>query len=325
MKRLVLIANPKAGANAMNAVRASHNRRRILANVIREFRASGFSVVLHQEHEPGAVEEYSRSAARNGADVIVAAGGDGTINAVMNGMMRAKVETKPHEEFKTTLGVLPQGTGNVFAFNMGIRRNWRDACEIIKAGHTRLIDVGLAFKPRRPEINRYFLLMAGIGYDAKVIEETSLRMKWMLRDYAYALKTLENVLTHRGSQVTLRLDDEKTHANIAWMIMVGNAASYAWKIKVTPHAEIDDGLLDVCLVPFQNNLVSFQQAMQMLSGQHVERGVVEYWQVRTLRVESSPNVPIQLDGDEWGQTPIELSILPSALRVLAPAAADSIA
>jgi YegS/Rv2252/BmrU family lipid kinase len=331
MRRLVLIANPHAGANAMNAVRRSHNRRRILASAIREFRASGFSVTLHLESEPGAVEEYSLNAARSGADVIVAAGGDGTINAVTNGMLRAKTEmaaqvkseAQSETEFKTALGVLPQGTGNVFAFNMGIRRNWRDACRIITDGHTRLIDVGIASKPRRLNVSRYFLLMAGIGYDAKVIEETSLRMKWMLRDYAYALKTLENVLTHRGSQVTLRLDGEKTHANIAWMIMVGNAASYAWKIKVTPHAEIDDGMLDVCLVPFQNNLVSFQQAMQILSGQHVERGVVEYWQVRTLRVESSPNVPIQLDGDEWGQTPIELSILPSALRVLAPAAADS--
>ena len=309
--RLVLIANPKAGASAMNAVRATANRRRIVANAVREFRAAGFSVRLHIATELGAIEEYSRQATREGTDVIVAAGGDGTINAVLNGMMK-------ESESKPTLGVLPLGTGNVLSHNLNIPREWRRACQLIKSGSTRTIDVGVATR-QSPLITRHFLLMTGIGYDARVIEETSLRMKWMLSDYAYAIKTLENVLTHRGSQVTLTLDG-KIHANIAWMIMVGNATSYAWKIKVTPHAKIDDGLLDVCLVPFQNPLVSFGQAMQILGGQHIARGAAEYWQVKTLRIESSPNVPIQLDGDEWGQTPVELSVLPSALRVLAPAA-----
>lgn len=307
--RLVVIANPKAGASAMNAVRATTNRRRIVANAVREFRAAGLSVRLHVAAELDAIEEYSRQATRDGADVIVAAGGDGTINAVVNGMMSTPEATP-------TLGVLPLGTGNVLAYNLDIPREWRRACELIKNGSTRTVDVGVATRTS-PPATRYFLLMTGIGYDAKVIEETSLRMKWMLSDYAYAIKTLENVLTHRGSQVSLTLDGE-VHANIAWMIMVGNAPSYAWKIKVTPHAKIDDGLLDVCLVPFQNPLVSFGQAMQILGGQHIARGAAEYWQVQKLRIESSPNVPIQLDGDEWGQTPIELSIRPSALRVLAP-------
>jgi diacylglycerol kinase (ATP) len=83
------------------------------------------------------------------------------------------------------------------------------------------------------------------------------------------------------------------YANLAWLVMVGNAASYAWNIKVTPHAEIDDGLLDVCLVPFENKFISVQQALQVLTGQHIERGIAQYWQVESLRVESSPNVPIQ--------------------------------
>ena len=72
-------------------------------------------------------------------------------------------------------------------------------------------------------------------------------------------------------------------------------------------------------MPYENNLFSVQQALQVLTGQHVERGIAEYWQVPSLRVESSPNVPIQLDGDEWSNTPVELSMLPAALRVLVPA------
>lgn len=166
--------------------------------------------------------------------------------------------------------------------------------------------------------------MAGIGYDAKVIEDTSLRLKYVLRDFAYVLKTLENVVRHQGTQITLKLDGQTTYANIAWLVMVGNAAAYAWKIKVTPHARLDDGLLDVCLMPFENKIISVQQALQVLTGQHIERGIAQYWQVESLRVESSPNVPIQLDGDEWADTPVELSILPGAIEILAPPESEAI-
>jgi YegS/Rv2252/BmrU family lipid kinase len=232
--------------------------------------------------------------------------------------MRARKIVKARE-VSPLLGVLPLGTGNVFAFNLGIPREWREACRVIGTGQTRTIDVGIARTVRSSKSKtRNFLLMAGIGYDAKVIEETSLRMKYVLRDFAYALKTLENVVRHQGTQMTLHFGDGTIYANLAWLVMVGNAASYAWNIKVTPHAEIDDGLLDVCLVPFENKLVSVQQAMQVLTGQHVERGIAQYWQVESLRVESSPNVPIQLDGDEWARTPVELSLAPAALRVLVP-------
>src|SRR5687768_14081268 len=99
-KRLVLVANPKAGVSAMNIVRATSNRRRIVANAVREFRAAGYVVRLHVASELEAIEECSAQATREGADIIVAAGGDGTINAVLNGMMRVP-------DAKPALGVLP--------------------------------------------------------------------------------------------------------------------------------------------------------------------------------------------------------------------------
>jgi diacylglycerol kinase (ATP) len=336
--RLAIIANPTAGASALasavSAVRAASTQRRILAAASREFRSQGVALDLHLETEPHAVEARAFRAACDGASTLVAAGGDGTVNAVVNGMMRARA----FSGVMPALGVLPMGTGNVFAFNLGIPREWRKACRVIRDGNTRTIDVGKAVsgselrvssskKPNAKTASsaqdagietRHFLLMAGIGYDAKVIEETSLRMKYVLRDFAYVIKTLENVVRHQGTQMTLHFSDDKFYANVAWLVMVGNAASYAWNIKVTPHAQLDDGLLDVCLMPFENNLVSLQQAIQILTGQHIERGSAQYWRVESLRVESSPNVPIQLDGDEWHNTPVELSVLPAALRVLAP-------
>ena len=312
-KRLALIANPTAGVSAGRA-----SKQPTIEAAAREFEKRNFQVELFLESSSLAVEQRAAEAAKKGVDVVVAAGGDGTINAVVNGLMNSGASL---ENLK--LGVLPLGTGNVFAFNLGIDREWKKACRIIRKGRTRRIDVGLAsaFKEgRKKPIKRYFLLMAGVGYDAKVIEDTSLRLKYVLRDFAYVLKTLENVARHQGTQITLTLDKETIYANIAWMVMIGNAASYAWNIKVTPHAQLDDGLLDVCLIPYTNNLISFQQALQILTGQHIERGIAQYWQVESVRVESSPNVPVQLDGDEWASTPVEISLLPAALNVLAPEA-----
>ena len=307
-KSLALIANPTAGVSAGRS-----NKQRTIEAAAREFEKRGFQVALFLEKSSLGVEEKAAQAARDSVETVVAAGGDGTVNAVVNGLMKSGASLE-----KLALGVLPLGTGNVFAFNLGIDREWKKACRIIRKGHTRRIDVGLASAVNETDASRYFLLMAGVGYDAKVIEDTSLRLKYVLRDFAYVLKTLENVARHQGTQITLTLDKETIYANIAWMVMIGNAASYAWNIKVTPHAQLDDGLLDVCLIPYTNNLISFQQALQILTGQHIERGIAQYWQVKSVRVESSPNVPVQLDGDEWGSTPAELSLLPGALRVLAP-------
>jgi len=316
--RLVIIANPTAGVGAVGAGRV--DRHRLIEAARHDLERGGFAVDVQLEPDPDGVSVLAEKAVRAGLRRIVAAGGDGTVNAVVNGMMRVD-DGQPAQQKAVALGVLPLGTGNVFAFNMGIPPRWREACRIIRTGNTRCIDVGLAHStPAADQVSkrRYFLLMAGIGYDAKVIEDTSLRLKYVLRDFAYVLKTLQNVVLHQGTQLNLHFSDGHVYANVAWLVMVGNAASYAWDIKVTSRARLDDGVLDVCLMPFTNKLVSIQQALQILTGQHIERGIAEYWKVQGLRVESDPPVPVQLDGDAWATTPVEISLLPGALNVLAP-------
>ena len=321
---ILILANPTAGAGAVRA-----NRARILSAVQADLEKHGHRVHIGWEVEPRAIRERAENAARAGTQIVVAAGGDGTVNAVVNGLMRAS----GGEHSPAKLGVLPLGTGNVFAYNLGLR-NWRTAARAVAAGHTRRIDVGharplesatvgrkkgaLAQAPHDKPSPRYFVLMAGIGFDAKVIEETSLRLKWVLRDFAYALTSLQNAVVHQGTQVTLTFPDGTRHSEMAWLLMAGNAASYAWAIKFTGRAQLDDGKLDLCVFPFANKLTSVQQVMQLLLGQHVERGTARYFQTPSVRVESSPPIPIQLDGDEWGTTPVELAMKPGVLDVLVP-------
>jgi len=324
--QVLILANPTAGARS-NA----KTKKRLLENVRSELEARGFRVHLGFETESRAICERAHNATLAGTDVIVAAGGDGTVNAVANGMLRATGGKLPASK----LGVLPMGTGNVFAANLGISGDLSEACAVIEAGHARRIDAGLASPlpggqasakkdlAFAPEANaapepRYFLLMAGIGFDAKVIEDTSLRLKKVLRDFAYALSSLQNAISHQGAEISLRFSDGTTHSSNSWLLMAGNAASYAWAIRFTDLARLDDGKLDLCLFPFENKLFSLQQVVRLLMGQHIERGSASYFQTTGVQIEATPPVPVQLDGDEWGTTPLELRMFPAALDVLAP-------
>lgn len=320
---ILILANPTAGAGKGRA-----SRLKLLEAAKAELEKYGHSVHIGFEDESRAIGERAENAARAGAPLIIAAGGDGTVNAVANGILRAS----NGEKSQTKLGILPMGTGNVFAFNLRLGKGWKQAVEVIREGHVRTIDAGLALPlegsrgPSKsgceavapPPIPRYFLLMAGVGFDAKVIEDTSLRLKFVLRDFAYALRSLQNAVVHQGTQVTLTFPDGRVESALSWILMAGNAASYAWAIRFTDQARLDDGQLDLCLFPFANKMVSIQQVMQLLIGQHVERGAAQYFKTTGVKIESAPPIPVQLDGDEWGTTPLELRVCPGVLQVLAP-------
>jgi diacylglycerol kinase (ATP) len=320
---ILILANPTAGVGKGRA-----SRLRLLDAAKKELSKHGHAVHIGLENESNGIRDRAFNAAKAGAPILIAAGGDGTVNAVANGILMASNGQKS----QTKLGVLPMGTGNVFAFNLGLGKGWREACEVIRAGSVRVIDAGLAtplegarlsskLEPHAKQAApspRYFLLMAGLGFDAQVIEETSLRLKFVLRDFAYALRSLQNAVVHEGTQVTLTFPDGRTESSLAWILMAGNAASYAWAIKFTDRARLDDGQLDLCLFPFENKMVSVQQVMQLLMGQHVERGSVRYHKTTGVKIESSPPIPVQVDGDEWGTTPLELKVHPGVLQVLAP-------
>ena len=288
MRKVLVLANPTAGAGAGRI-----NKARVLEAAQREL-ARSFEIEIATAPDSAGISDLAARGVRDDFDAIIAAGGDGTINAVVNGMMRdfapptfdfsappqrtastrnARKNVAPSNPLQQlgeelsgslpALGILPMGTGNVFAFNMGIRAEMRASCRVVRRFQTRRIDLGLARCDG--DKSRYFLLMAGVGFDAKVVEETSLRLKFVLRDFAYVVKTLQNVVLHQGSQMKLQMAGAGEYADNAWLAIIGNAASYAWDIRVTSQAKLDDGVLDVCLMPFENKLVSIQQAMQVLN------------------------------------------------------------
>lgn len=256
----------------------------------------------------GDAERAARTAAENGYSAVLAAGGDGTINEVVNGLLTAESSSGP-----LPLGIVPLGTQNVLAHELGLPLDLDGTLVLLQAGRTRPIDVGLAG-------SRHFVLMAGFGFDARVVGEVVRPMKALLGPAAYAFATVGALAKYHSTAISLSLDGEEVRSE-AFLVVVANAASYAYRqIKLAPFAALDDGWLDICVFERAGlDRVGFAtQMMAVLARRHLRDPRVRYYRGRHLVLESDPPIQGQMDGDSFGHTPIEISLLPHALSIFVP-------
>ncbi|MCG3147354.1 MAG: Diacylglycerol kinase [Verrucomicrobiae bacterium] len=226
-------------------------------------------------------------------DIVVAAGGDGTINEVVNGLTGG------------TLGILPLGTVNVFAKELGIPANIESAWRVIEAGQTRLVDLGCAeFAGQR----RAFVQLAGVGFDARAVRAASWQLKKRIGPLAYVwagLKTLtgDNPPVSAGN-----------HTGAA--IFIGNGRFYGGRFPLFPAAKLDDGLLDVCVLDKLNLMNLGRYGPAILFGKHPGLRGVRYFQTAELTCRSVAGTPFELDGEDAGDVPVTFSLKPRALRLI---------
>ena len=259
----------------------------------------------------GDAEEAARGAAELGFDAVLVAGGDGTVNEAVNGLLSAP-KTLP-------LGLVPLGTQNVLAHELGFDASTGlDTVEaLLWAGKTRRLDVG---RLTMREQTRDFVLMAGFGFDAVVVRDVLRPVKDLVGPAAYALSTLGALAKYRSTAITLALDGEEIRSE-AFLVVVANAASYGDKqIKLAPFAAPDDGWLDVCVFerPRLDRVGFATQMVAVLARRHLRDPSVRYYRAKKITLSSEPPISGQLDGEMFGATPIAISIVPSALTVFVP-------
>ena len=255
---------------------------------------------------PGDARRIAAEAVSDGMEVLIAAGGDGTLNEVVNGIGDSPV----------TLGVLPVGTMNVFAAEMGIPTgNLEGACQVIAEGHTVNVDLPRANDTR-------FLQLAGVGLDAEVVRKTTADSKRTLGPLSYLL-TLLQVAAARPSRVFLKSDGGREHEGA--FLLVGNGRLYGGPFPIFKKASLYDGLLDILVFKNQSHWDVLRYFHAMAFGTHPELPDVEYFQTESLIVTSSGDVPVELDGEVAGNLPCSFSIGTSKLRVFAPHAANPLA
>lgn len=249
--------------------------------------------------EPGDACRLAREAVAEGFETIVAAGGDGTINGVVNGVAGSTAR----------MGILPLGTVNVLAKEIGIPQgNLAAAWEIIVKGETLALDLPLAN-------DQYFIQLAGVGLDAEVVRRTSHESKKNFGPLSYIL-TLVQLAAAQPPKVVL--ETEGWPPREGCFALIGNGRLYGGPFPIFKRASLYDGLLDVVLFKNQSHWDVIRYFQAIAFGTHSELPDVEYFQTSTLRVSASGDVPVELDGELAGSLPCEFRISASKLNVLAP-------
>jgi diacylglycerol kinase (ATP) len=282
--------------------------RKRLPEVLAKLERGGLETSTHATIGEGDATLAAAEAIERGFDLIIAAGGDGTLYEVINGMAE-----KSH---RPPLGILPVGTTNDFARALAIPRNLEAACDLIVKQFTRDIDVGKVN-------NRYFINIAGGGSMTELTYEVPSKLKTMLGQLAYYMKGLEKLPRLRPIELLLKSDEMELHEEVM-MFLITNSNSVGGFEKLAPDASLNDGLFDV-LVLKKTNLAEFIRLTTLaLRGEHLYDPNVIYFQTRHLEVSSPDYVQLNLDGEFGGTLPCVFTNLKSHLQIIVDESGQSV-
>jgi diacylglycerol kinase (ATP) len=295
-----LIYNPAAGPwDLQNAIK----------RVCSELGKRGWSVDLRKTGQVGDAATMAREAAETGCDIVVVAGGDGTVNEAVNGLVGTR----------TALGVLPAGTGNRWARQLRIPHYMvvnplllHETAATLTEGTMRSVDVGLAN-------GRYFLCWAGIGLDAQVTAEIEPRPKYTKHwgTLAYIIAAVIVAREFRGVRTRVQLDGRIMRGRTL-LVLASNIQQYAGQLHRADDARVDDGLLDIYMFKGLGFSYALRHTFTMLSRRCPHDPKIVHRQAHEIEVRTERTIPLQVDGDPVGTTPVVVSAVPGALRALIP-------
>jgi diacylglycerol kinase (ATP) len=289
-----VILNPKAGAAKQ------------IIGLAAKIRRHGFKEI-HITRKAGDAEKFARVAARRGRDLIIAAGGDGTLNEIVNGIARSASHVR--------LGMIPLGTGNDFARSLKLPNDFESALEILKEDRTRYVDL-VRVTSRRI---RYFVNVSAGGFSGLVNEKLTAQIKQTWGPLAYLRSAAAALAGLRAYKTAITLDQKKTSQRSLFNVVIANGRYIAGGIPIAPKAKLDDGLLDVVLVPRVSKTKLTFLAGRMLLGRHLASGSVIFRRAAKVAVQSRPGMWFNVDGELVGNAPVTFEIVPRGIHFVAGA------
>lgn len=292
VKRARLIYNPSSGREEI---------KKKLPELLQKLDLGGLETSCYGTQGEGDAMLAAEDAVNRGFDYIIAAGGDGTLYEVVNGM--ANQPNRP------ALGVLPLGTTNDFARALGIPRNWSEACDVILQHHAEPVDIGRCN-------DKFFINIAGGGSLTELTYEVPTRLKTVLGQLAYYMKGLEKLPRLRPIDLKLYSDEYIIEEEVM-LFLICNSNSVGGFETLAPHASLNDGKFDV-LVLKKCNFTDFIRIMtQAARGkEHIHDPLVTYFQTNQLEVRAADYTQLNLDGEFGGKLPCTFSVLPKHIEVL---------
>lgn len=289
-----LIANPGAG----KASDAETN----LKLVTGYLEKNGLKVDVALAKPKEKATPLAEQAVKDGYKTVIAMGGDGTIEAVMRGMIGSKVR----------LGIVPAGTENNIAWSLGIPKDLEEACALIASDHTLKLDMGQVTTRKGKKF--IFFEMATIGLSAAVYPDANKAAGGKLA----SLKTAAMTFIHQETRpkVFLTLDDESKVEVETMLVMVSNTPVFGKKFKVAPNASLQDGLLDISVYPDFGKVELIRYYAAVMDGGYSGDGKVEHYQARKMKIKTSPKQDVMADGIELGKGTVTIKVRKAALRVI---------
>jgi diacylglycerol kinase (ATP) len=298
--RVLLIANPAAARTRPTAIAA----------IMRTLRGAGWSAEVLATGGPGDARRLAEYGVAERVDVVAVFGGDGTTMQAAAALVGTEV----------ALGVIPGGTGNLLAGNLRIPAAPARAAQALVTARPKLFDLG---RMDRPSGLQYFAVACGAGYDARVMSETLSEHKARWGMAAYVATTLRLIGEVRSAAHVITIDGIEWDANAA-MVLVANCGEVIPPyIRLGAGIRPDDGLLDVVVVranSFGQSVRAVWDLLRVAQAGGGEDTFVGYARGREIRVETTPVQPVQLDGEPGGYTPFTATVVPSAIRIMVPAA-----
>ncbi len=235
------------------------------------------------------------------AERILIAGGDGTINEVLNGLM------KNPKQKQQTMGIIPVGTSNMVARSFGISSNIDKALNIIKKGKRQHIDLGKAN-------NRYFLIGAGVGVDAAMYKNVEPLLKKMFGEIAYPVALVKTILTHDPQELILHFSGKKVPCYYA---LVCNIGRFAGILEIVPDSRPNDGVLDVIIFQNKDIMNQFKYCLGLATRKHASFSDVKMFRVKKVKI-TGKDAMVHCDAELIGKTPVQITCVPHAISIFVP-------
>ncbi|MDW3205046.1 MAG: diacylglycerol kinase family protein [Alphaproteobacteria bacterium] len=287
-RRVAVIYNPVAG----------FRQRGRLRRFLRHLRRLGHEVLLRRTEGPGHATQIARDLDPAQVDVVVAAGGDGTINEVANGLIGRPIP----------MTIAPLGTANVFAFETGLGLKLSRAARLPSEGLVAEIRPALAGK-------RGFLLMVSAGTDARVVANVDRGMKRYLGKTAYVLAAVREILSGRPGRIQVTVDGVRHEAGL---VVVTHACHYAGPFVIAPNVRMGDDSVCVVLLKGVRRRSLVKYAMALLLNRLPTLKDATVLRAHRVRIDGPEGQPIQSDGDVIGQAPMDIVLGSRPLRILVP-------
>jgi len=294
-----LIVNPSAGAGKTI---------KQLPLIHEQLKKINFDYTHVLTEGPGHAIKLAQEALSEGVEMVVAVGGDGTINEIVNGIYRA------NSLDRVMLGIISTGTGADYIRTIGISRNLEEECNRLKNPHIVNVDIGKVVFPDKNNEERLFVNFAGLGFDAQIVKSTTQKYKSMGKVSAYLLALLTNLIAYRNKDIILKIGDTEEKHRVCTVIM-GNGKYGGGGMMTTPEADIRDGMLDVMMVVDISKPDLIHSLPRIYKGTHLTHPKVVSKRAPEISISASETMAIQADGDIIGDSPAIFSIIPGALRI----------